>query len=183
MILQMVVLIPVYNMVRYYEYQFSKGYFVWIGSEWSHEWPMWLGKNLASFDVPMFALYLGSTLLFSLLQPPPADPQQAQQQKIMMIFMPLIFGVMMWFNKWSSAFMFYWLTQNLVSLFQTWRLKIRYPILRPAALATDGGPTLPAVPSEPLRPMSGTGGNGNGQRPGSGSAGGSRKRKKKKDPA
>jgi YidC/Oxa1 family membrane protein insertase len=158
MVLQAAVLIPVFYMVRMYEYQFSKGYFLWIGSDLSHQWPQWFAPNLASFDVPMFALYMGSTILTSLLQPKPADPAQAQQQKMMMWMMPIMFGWMMWQGKWSSAFMFYWLVQNLVSMWQNWML------LRHFGPPPTGSPTV--VAEGPVQPMqSGPATNGNGRRP------------------
>jgi len=40
MLVPMAILIPIYSAVRMYEYQFSHGYFLWIGSAWSHQWPM-----------------------------------------------------------------------------------------------------------------------------------------------
>jgi YidC/Oxa1 family membrane protein insertase len=164
----MVVLIPVFYMIQIYEYQFSKGYFLWVGSEWSHRWPMWFGKNLASFDVPMFFLYLGSTMLYSFLQPKPADPQQAQQQKMMTWMMPIFFGFVMWSNRWSSAFMFYWLAQNVVSLWQQWRLLQHFGPTPAAAAGPDagggsGGSAVPAAPLQPMQPGPARNGNGNGR--------------------
>jgi len=155
MLVMMFVLFPVFWMVRDYEYQFTNGHFVWIGSELSKQmW--WLADNLAQFDVPLFVLYLLSTVLYSLLQPKPADPAQAKQQRIMLIAMPLIFGVMMWQYQWSSAFMLYWLVLNLVSMYQSWVLLKQFP-QRP------GGPGQPvpataaaaAAPEKPVEPMKG----------------------------
>ena len=73
MLLQAVVLIPVFTMIRMYEYQFSKGYCLWIGSSLSHRWPAWFGSNLASFDFPLLVIYIGTFIVSSLLQPPAAD--------------------------------------------------------------------------------------------------------------
>ena len=42
----------------------------------------------------MFAVYLASMVFYSFLQPKPADPAQAQQQKMMVFMMPVMFG---WF--------------------------------------------------------------------------------------
>jgi YidC/Oxa1 family membrane protein insertase len=169
MVIQMLVLIPVYSMIRMYEFQMSKGYFLWIGSEWSHQWPMWLGKNLATFDLPMSVLYLVSMVLYSFLQPKAADPQQAQQQKLMTWMMPAILGFFMWQSKWSSAFVFYWLLTNLIGLWQNWRLLHEFgPTVPAAAGAGDGSGGAP-VPTEPLKPMqSGPTRNGNGRRPATG---------------
>lgn len=139
MLVLMFVLFPVFWMVRDYEYQFTNATFLWIGSEYSKQvW--WLGDNLAQFDVPLFVIYLLSTMLYSLLQPKPADPQQAQQQKMMLYMMPIMFGFFMWSGQWSSAFMLYWLILNVVSMYQSWVLMKQYGL-------TGMGGAAPAGPS------------------------------------
>lgn len=115
-------LLPVFYVVRDYEYQFTKATFLWIGSEMSRQY-WWLADNLAQFDVPLFLLYIASQLLYPLTQPKPADPQQAKQQQLMLIMMPIMFGVFMWMYKWSSAFVLYWLVLNVVSLYQAYLVK------------------------------------------------------------
>jgi YidC/Oxa1 family membrane protein insertase len=159
MIVQMVTLFPVFWMVRDYEYQFTNARFLWIGTKFSQTTP-WLADNLAQFDVILFVVYLATTVIYSLMQPKPADPQQAQQQKMMMILMPVMFGWFMWQYQWSSAFMLYWLILNLVSMYQSWVL------LRHFGLSGGGGggtkvtvdapvPAAPAAPATPLQPMKG----------------------------
>jgi YidC/Oxa1 family membrane protein insertase len=152
MLVMMFALLPMFWMVRDYEYQFVNGHFLWIGSEISkHYW--FLADNLAQFDVPLFALYLISTIGYSLLQPKPADPQQAQQQKMMMFSMPLIFGIFMWQGQWSSAFMLYWLVLNIVSMIQSWMLLRHFgpPDSAAPAIVTGGTPAAPATPLTPMK--------------------------------
>ena len=159
MLALVVVLWPVFYMIQDYEYQFTYAQFLWVGSAFAkNTW--WLADNLAQFDVPLFVTYLLSTVIYSLLQPKPADPQQAQQQKMMMIMMPLVFGFFMWQGQWSSAFMLYWLVLNLVSMYQSWILNKRYglggfagPAPAPAAAVAGGGSV--AEPATPLTPMKG----------------------------
>jgi len=147
-ILQALILIPVFYMIREYEYQFTRGYFLWINPDLgSRFW--WIGKNLAAFDVPLFLIYMASMVVYSLLQPKPADPDQARTQRMMMIMMPLIFGWMMWTFKWSSAFMFYWLLQNVFSMWQNWAVMRQAPAPAPAAAEP--------APGDPLPPMNGGG--------------------------
>ena len=147
-ILQAFILIPVFYMIREYEYQFTRGYFLWINPDLgSRFW--WIGKNLATFDVPLFLIYMASMVVYSLLQPKPADPDQARTQRMMMIMMPLIFGWMMWTFKWSSAFMFYWLLQNVFSMWQNWTVMRQAPAPAPA--------TAEPAPGDPLPPMNGGG--------------------------
>ena len=159
-LVQMVTLYPVYFMVRAYEYQFTNAKFLWIGSPASLKSP-WLADNLAQFDVPLFVIYLVSMAGYSLLQPRPTDPQQAQTQKIMMIMMPVMFGVMMWMYQWSSAFVLYWLILNAISSFQSWLLLKQYGLNTPGAGASGsssggGGTPVPvSAPAGPVKPMEG----------------------------
>ncbi len=167
MLVLMFVLFPVFWMVRDYEYQFTNATFLWIGSEYSKQvW--WLGDNLAQFDVPLFVIYLLSTVLYSLLQPKPADPQQAQQQKMMLIMMPAMFGVFMWMGQWSSAFMLYWLVLNVVSMYQSWVLMKQFGLIAQGSSATPGATpplagagagggtvVMPQAAENPLKPMQG----------------------------
>ena len=156
MLVMMFVLFPVFYMVRDYEFQFTNAFFLWIGSEYSKTVP-WMADNLAQFDVPLFVIYLLSTVGYSFLQPKPADPQQAQQQKIMLIMMPVMFGFFMWMYQWSSAFMLYWLILNIVSMYQSWILMRQYGLMTGGGSAPAGVTTVPGpvVPAEPLKPMKG----------------------------
>lgn len=154
MIALMVVLLPAYWMVRDYEYQFTFGKFLWIGAA-STQHLGWVAHNLAQFDVIMFAVYLASMVFYSFLQPKPADPAQAQQQKMMVVMMPLMFGWFMWSGKWSSAFMLYWLILNLVSMYQSWRLNKEFGPANAVAMAgTTGGALAPAATAR-IEPMKG----------------------------
>lgn len=153
----MVVLWPMYFIVRAYEYQFSNAHFLWIGSPMSHQvW--WMATSLAKFDVPLFIIYLISMAGYTFLQPPPPDPQQAQQMKIMGLTTPFIFGWFMWMNKWSSAFMLYWLILNVVSMYQTWTLNRHFgppPGHGTQGSGGNGGSGVPVPPPAPLGPMAG----------------------------
>ncbi len=157
MLVMAFVLFPVFWMVRDYEYQFTNASFLWIGSAFSQQvW--WLADNLAQFDVPLFVIYMLSMVLMSLLQPKPADPQQAQQQKMMTFMMPAVFGVMMWMGKWSSAFLLYWLVLNLVSMYQSWVLLRQFGSPAAAAAAGGGGTVTMGgedAPRKGLEPMKG----------------------------
>jgi YidC/Oxa1 family membrane protein insertase len=170
MLVLLFVLWPVYWMVRDYEYQFTFAKFLWIGSPISYK-TWWLGQNLAQFDVPLFVIYLLTMVASSLMQPKPADPQQAQQQRIMMLSTPLIFSVFMWMYQWSSAFMLYWLVLNVVSMYQSWILMKRYgtggsgPAGGAAVVASQPAPPPVLEPMKGVRtknPNSGNGRNGRG---------------------
>jgi YidC/Oxa1 family membrane protein insertase len=154
MLVMVAVLFPVFYMVRDYEYQFTNATFLWIGSELSKQY-WWIADNLAQFDIPLFVIYLLSTMGYSLLQPKPADPQQAQQQKMMMYMMPIMFGVFMFMYKWSSAFMLYWLILNIVSMYQSWVLMKRFGLSGGAAATAGAGAEAAPEPAKPLETMQG----------------------------
>lgn len=159
MLLQSALLFPLYYGIRWYEYQFRHGYFLWIGSALSHRYPQFLATSLAVPDVPLLLLYLVSMFLTSRLQPMAADPQQAQQQKWMAYFMPVIFGYMTWVYAWPSAFTLYWLILNMISTWQQWH------ILK--AVGAPAPPNPPQASGSDGKNPPGTGpssnGNGNGR--------------------
>ena len=163
MVAQMALLIPLYSMIRMYEYQFRHGYFLWIGSPLSHRFPQMLATSLAVPDVPLLLLYLVSMFLTSRLQPAAADPQQAQQQKMMAYFMPLIVGYMTWVYAWPSAFTFYWLILNAVSTWQQWH--ILKAVGAPAPPNPPRGSAAPSGGDTPPDRGGSRNGNGRGPRP------------------
>jgi YidC/Oxa1 family membrane protein insertase len=181
MIAQMAALIPLYQMIRVYEYQFRQGYFFWIGSPLSHQHPQYLATSLALPDVPLLLLYLVSMVLTSRLQPPPADPQQAQTQKMMTYFMPIVFGYMTWIYAWPSAFTFYWLVLNLISTWQQWRIlrAVGSPSAAPrsGSAGGEGGSTNNGPDGRrPVQPANGSSSNGRSSvKPGAAKRSGSKK--------
>jgi len=186
MISQMAVLYPLYWMVRLYEYQFRQGYFLWIGSGLSHQYPQWLATSLAVADVPLLILYAISLVMTSRLQPMATDPQQAQTQKMMTYGMPIMFSFMSWKMAWPAAFTFYWLVMNAVSTWQQWRILKTVNV--PAVPGSSSGGSRPEPPQSggpssggtQTRPQQG-GNSGNGRngrsdlKPGEAKRGGSRK--------
>ncbi|GGX24250.1 membrane protein insertase YidC [Pigmentiphaga litoralis] len=78
----------------------------------------WIGwvRDLASPD-PFFilpALMMGTMFLQMRLNPKPPDPMQAK----VMMFMPLVFGGMMFF--FPAGLVLYWVVNNLLSIAQQW---------------------------------------------------------------
>jgi inner membrane protein oxaA len=79
------------------------------------EWIFWV-TDLAMPD-PWFILPAVMMLTMFLqikLNPTPTDPMQAK----MMVIMPLVFGVMFFF--FASGLVLYWLTNNILSIWQQW---------------------------------------------------------------
>jgi YidC/Oxa1 family membrane protein insertase len=105
-VLQMAVLIPVYQAVRHYGYPLGHGSFLWI-------------PTLQKPDIYLLVCYTVSFILSMKLQPqqPTADPQQQQTQKMMTYLMPVMFFFMM--RTVPSAFILYWTIFLFFSTFQT----------------------------------------------------------------
>ena len=78
-------------------------------------WLLWV-NDLASPDPYLILpLLMVATMIIQMkLSPRPADPTQA---KVMMI-MPIVFGVMFFF--FASGLVLYWLTNNVLSIWQQW---------------------------------------------------------------
>jgi YidC/Oxa1 family membrane protein insertase len=112
-ILQMVVLIPVYQTVRLYSYPMTHASFLWLAS-------------LSKPDIPLLMIYALSFYLSMKLTPqqPSADPQQAQMTKMMSLMMPVMFFFMM--QTVPSAFILYWTVFLVFSTGQTLWLAYRW---------------------------------------------------------
>lgn len=149
-LLQVPFLILIFNAIREYEIAFAHGKFLWIGSPMSHTnievlGQNLLGRNLASPDVPLLALYV-ITNYITMRMMPATDPQQQQQQNTMALFTSVLFFWMFLTYKWSSAFVLYWLALNGLSIWQQYKL-----IYQPAKLAAaQNGGAAASVPVNPI---------------------------------
>lgn len=106
MLVQIPVFIFVYQGIRAYTYHFHHVPLLWI-------------RSLAQPDVALLLIY-GVSMYVSqkitmAFQPPPADPQQAQTQRMMAVMMPVMFTYMMYMWGLPSAFYLYWLAFNVLS--------------------------------------------------------------------
>lgn len=133
MLVQLPFLWWVYNMIRLYEFHFTNGYFLWIGSPLAQQLPQYVGASLGHFDYALLFIYAGSNYLTMKLTPP-SDPAMAQQQKTMSIMMTFMMLYMFLLYRWTAAFMFYWLVLNLFSAWQQY-----YYIYRPNKMAAANG--------------------------------------------
>jgi YidC/Oxa1 family membrane protein insertase len=167
LIIQMPLLIMVYNGIRLYIVEFDRASFLWVPS-------------LGGPDLPLLVAYTLSMILFQKMTQrtnPQAvmDPQQEQQQKMMMYLMPLMFFYM--FKTFPAAFILYWLATNIIYFAQQWgytrklavaetqattgrthgvRSFLRLLSGEPAPEATDAQ-DQPAAPEQPPAKGAGTG--------------------------
>lgn len=139
-------LIFIYAAIRVYEPAFSHGKFLWIGSSLAQKYPHYLGGNLALPDIPLLVIYTLTNYVSMRMSPAP-DPNQQQQQNTMALMTSGLFFFMFLNNRWSSAFVLYWLALNAVSIWQTYeyvykphkeRMK-NQPAPEPAAPALPAG--------------------------------------------
>ncbi|MDR2677947.1 MAG: membrane protein insertase YidC, partial [Zoogloeaceae bacterium] len=80
-------------------------------------WIFWI-KDLSAAD-PYYVLpviMMASMFLQTKLNPTPPDPIQAK----VMMFMPLVFGVMFFF--FPSGLVLYWVVNNVLSIAQQWQI-------------------------------------------------------------
>jgi YidC/Oxa1 family membrane protein insertase len=127
MIIQMPILIGVYQGIRFYIYQLAKARFLWI-------------HNLALPDMPLLIMYAISLYLSQKLTTmPQADPQQQQMQNTMTIMMPLMLTVL--FASLPAAFILYWFLYNvLITAHQYYLMRQPAPALEPAKEGPEGPP-------------------------------------------
>lgn len=141
-----------FALVRAYEIHFTNGHFLWINPAVAHSvigQKLGISPDLAHLDMPILLLYAASMYISMKLAPSP-DPQMAAQQRQMSVMMT---GMMIyWFmvTKWSSAFLLYYLVQNILS---TWQQYVY--IYKPNKLNAANNPPVPPSSANPSAKGSG----------------------------
>jgi YidC/Oxa1 family membrane protein insertase len=152
LLIQMPILLMLYQTIRMYQFQFEKGAFFWIGSALSHfksvtvpvgtAGQVWVtARNLAEPDLILVLLYLVSMYVSTKLSN--VDPTQAEQQKMMAILMPVMFAFL--FAGFPSAFLLYWLVFNVIQTTQQYLI-----------LSKHGEPLPVPAPVPPPKPKTDT---------------------------
>ena len=117
LLIQIPIMIALYYTIRVYEYQFSHGTFFWIGSKVSHLYPSFLATDLSQMDIPLLILYALSMYVQQKMTVP-ADPQAAEQQRMMAIYTPFLSTYFFLQYKLPAAFVLYYLIFNVLSMAQ-----------------------------------------------------------------
>jgi YidC/Oxa1 family membrane protein insertase len=123
--------IPVFllmiQLINNYQFSFRDATFLWITpalGDLSQMWPAPLkgqiGHHLGEQDLILLVLYAGTMFVQMKLSPPPTDPTQAEQQKMMSTTMPVIYFVMMLQYQLPSAFVLYYFVSNILGVGQQW---------------------------------------------------------------
>jgi YidC/Oxa1 family membrane protein insertase len=134
MLVQYPVIISVYWVVLNHRALFENQSWGWIGTPLSamaakttiFGQPI-LAASLAHPDLVLILLYALS-MYFSVryVSMPATDPQQAQTQRMMAIFSPLMLGFLGWRYQWPSAMVLYWFFYNVFTMAQQFYLLRRY---------------------------------------------------------
>jgi YidC/Oxa1 family membrane protein insertase len=144
LLLQIPILISLYQAVTSDKALFSQSTWLWIGSEVSKAVPNHiLATNLGDPDYLLLALYVVSMYFQVRFSSPAMDEQQAQQQRIMSFISPAMIGYLGFRYHWPSALVLYWLAFNIFTMAQQFYLINKYhrnPLQAAgAAAAVTGG--------------------------------------------
>lgn len=105
---------------------------LWI-RDWGPGQPGWLARDITKFDLILLVFYVASQFLSS-LQTTSRDPTQ----RMMMMSMPVVIGVVMYVGKWPAGLFIYWVTSNLWTIGQQYVITRVLPAAQPAPSATGG---------------------------------------------
>lgn len=134
MIVQYPIIISVYYAVTLPQYRklYQNGHWLWIGTPITQHVPhLWtvglLASSLATGDAVLLLLYMFSMYLYARYATMPStDPQQAQTQRMMAIFSPIMLGFVGFRYNWPSAMVLYWFSYNAFTMGQQFYLLRRY---------------------------------------------------------
>ncbi|RYG26614.1 membrane protein insertase YidC [bacterium] len=145
-LVQMPLFLTVYQCILHYQFEFTKGYFLWINPQTSKATNGIFAPNLGQQDYLLIAIY-GITMVISTLLTPVSDPTQAKQQRMIGLTAAVIFPIMMCFGWFPvvSGFVLYWTFTNLFSMAQSIRA-YRLPMPPLTEVNAPGGGVFPGKP-------------------------------------
>ena len=180
MLVQYPIIISVYYAVWSHQKLYENEHWLWVGAPFTQHvapilWKAYLfAPNLAAADIVLLLLYAISMYFYSRYATmPSADPQQAQTQKLMAYFSPLMLGFLGLRYNWPSAMVLYWFSYNLFTMGQQFYLLGKYH--QPLSALDDFHAITDLPPDAQTKALP----KGNGEVAGQ-QRGGSRRNKKKK---
>jgi len=119
MLAQYPFLFAVYGAITRHDAAFSQAHWLWIGSGVAEKFPSILATSLLQPDHLLLLLYAVS-MYFSMKLTPTAtmDPQQQQMMRTQALMMPVMLYFLGSLYHWSSAFVLYWLSFNVLSMLE-----------------------------------------------------------------
>ncbi len=148
--IQFPLFITVYQFMLHYQFEFQKGYFLWINPASSKASNSFFAPNLGSIDYTLLIIY-GVSMLSSTLLMPVSDPTQIKQQKIMGVGMSLMVTAFMFGGGIAgsvpvpAAFVLYWTFTNILATIQSLRA-YRLPAPPLEKVNTSAGGVYPKGP-------------------------------------
>jgi YidC/Oxa1 family membrane protein insertase len=180
MLVQYPIIISVYYAVWSHQKLYANEHWLWVGAPFTQHvapilWKAYLfAPNLAAADIVLLLLYAISMYFYSRYATmPSADPQQAQTQKLMAYFSPLMLGFLGLRYNWPSAMVLYWFSYNLFTMGQQFYLLGKYH--QPLSALDDFHAITDVPPDAQTKALPKANGEVAGQQ-----RGGSRRNKKKK---
>ena len=145
-LVQMPLFLTVYQCILHYQFEFTRGYFLWINPASSRASNSFFAPNLGQQDYLLIIFY-SITMVISTMLTPVNDPTQAKQQRIIGIGAAVIFPVMMMLRLFPvvSGFVLYWTFTNLFSMAQSIRA-YRMPLPELVEVNAPGGGVFPSKP-------------------------------------
>lgn len=163
-LIQFPLFITVYQFMLHYQFEFQKGYFLWINPTTSANSHGFFAPNLGTIDYTLLVLY-GISMLTSTLLMPVSDPTQVKQQRIMGVGMAIAVTVFMFTGvaPVPAAFVLYWTFTNILATIQSLRA-YRLPMPPLEKVNTSTGGVIPRKPFGGFGNMNGSAPtNGNGK--------------------
>jgi YidC/Oxa1 family membrane protein insertase len=119
MLAQYPFLIAIYGAIRQHNDAFSSAHWLWIGSGLSASFPKILATSLVQPDHVLLLLYAVSMYFSMKLTPTVSmDAQQQQMMKTQAFMMPAMLYFLGSLYHWSSAFVLYWFSFNVLSMLE-----------------------------------------------------------------
>lgn len=148
MMIQMPLFLIIFYCMRLYQFEFTKGYFLWVQEGADRFLGIPLAPNLGERDPILIVLY-GVTMIAATLMTPASDPSQVRQHRMIGIGFALMFSVMMFFDSFfgwylPSAFIVYWIFTNLLTTAQSLYVH-RMDIPAPELVQTTAGGIIPTT--------------------------------------
>jgi hypothetical protein len=132
-----------YQCIRAYQYHFTRGTFLWIGSPLHTSFPDIIAANLSQSDQVLLLLYAVSMYVTQRMMPQ-SDPAQAEMQKTTALMMSVFFFMFFQQYHYPSAFVLYWLISNVLSTVTQMYFMRQGDVPPPGTvpiLPRDGGPS------------------------------------------
>ena len=142
-LVQMPLFLTVYQCILHYQFEFTKGYFLWINPSTSAATHGLVAHDLGQQDYILIVIY-AVTMVVSTLLTPVTDPTQAKQQRMIGLAAAVIFPIMMCTGAFPvvSGFVLYWTFTNLFSMAQSIRA-YRMPMPELVEVNAPGGGVFP----------------------------------------